>query len=126
MDSGLGPAEMNDPLAHAPRAFTTKDSGAREEYESGMVRDTQDGKARFDLLIPRGVPYEEQFLTRWAQLMSRGAAKYHDRNWEQATGTEEIELAGEDTEDHAAAVCFNLMVAETVSGRQTANSYVPT
>lgn len=31
--------------------FVTKDSGKREQFESGMVRDTQDGKARFDLAI---------------------------------------------------------------------------
>jgi hypothetical protein len=29
--------------------FETKDSGKREEFGSGMVRDTQEGKLRFDL-----------------------------------------------------------------------------
>ncbi len=29
--------------------FITKDSGQREKFESGMVRDTQEGKLRYDL-----------------------------------------------------------------------------
>lgn len=33
------------------KAFETKDSGKREEFSSGMVRDTQEGKLRFDLAI---------------------------------------------------------------------------
>jgi hypothetical protein len=30
--------------------YTTKDSGKREEYKSGMRRDTQEGKPRYDLI----------------------------------------------------------------------------
>jgi hypothetical protein len=30
-------------------AFETKDSGKREQFASGMVRDTQEGKLRYDL-----------------------------------------------------------------------------
>jgi hypothetical protein len=107
--------------------FDTKDSGRREEYDSGMVRDTQEGKPRFDLLHPVGVPYPEQMLTRFAELMARGADKYGDRNWEKARGQEELEryyssaerhleqwIAGETDEDHAAAVMFNVLAGETV------------
>lgn len=106
--------------------FETKDSGVRAEYDSGMVRDTQEGKARFELLLPLGVPYRDQFLVRVAELMARGAEKYSDRNWEKANGTEELErfkssalrhllqwAAGETDEDHAAAVVFNLLGYET-------------
>lgn len=110
--------------------FETKDSGVRAEYDSGMRRDTQEGKARFDLLFPEGVPYEEQFLTRWGLLMERGARKYGDngagRNWELANSEEELErfkssalrhvmqwTAGERDEDHASAVAFNLLAYET-------------
>jgi len=101
--------------------WETKDSGARTQYDSGMVRDSQDGKPRFDLMSPIDLPYEEQLLTRWASLMARGAQKYGDRNWEKGNGAEELERAkasayrhfmqwyyGEVDEDHAAAVCFNL------------------
>ena len=34
------------------KKFETKDSGQRQEYKSGMKRDLQDGKPRFDLLTP--------------------------------------------------------------------------
>jgi hypothetical protein len=111
-------------------SFETKDSGARQEYASGMVRDTQEGKARFDLLLPKGVPYANQMLTRFAELMARGAGKYGDRNWEKARGQEELDryhssalrhlqqwVAGETDEDHAAAVMFNVMAGETVKYR---------
>jgi hypothetical protein len=107
--------------------FQTKDSGKRAEYQSGMVRDTEEGKARFDLLFPLGVPYANQMMTRFAELMARGAQKYDARNWEKARGEEELArykssalrhlvqwLAGETDEDHAAAVMFNLMAGETV------------
>jgi len=106
--------------------FTTKDSGARAEFESGMVRDTEEGKARFDLLLPLNVPYSEQFLTRCAGLMARGAKKYTERNWEQADSEQELGrykssafrhflqwMSGEDDEDHAAAVFFNLLAHES-------------
>lgn len=107
--------------------FVTKDSGERAEYASGMVRDTQEGKPRFDLLLPLGVPYEHQFLTRVAELLARGAEKYSDRNWERAGGDEELArfkssaqrhlmqwLTDETDEDHAAAVVFNLLAYETI------------
>ncbi len=106
--------------------FITKDSGARQEYDSGMRRDTQDGKPMFGLLRPEGVPYDEQFLTRCAALMTRGIEKYGHRNWEKANSEEELArfkesaerhlhqyLAGETDEDHAAAVFFNLLAAIT-------------
>jgi phytoene dehydrogenase-like protein len=110
-----------------PTTFVTKDSGERQSYDSGMVRDTQKDKERFDLLRPRDVPYSAQFLTRCAGLMARGAEKYGERNWEVANSFEEVErfeqsaerhlqqwLAGEVDEDHAAAVFFNLLAAETI------------
>ena len=111
--------------------FETKDSGEREEYDSGMRRDTQDGKPRFDLIIPVDVPYGEQMLTRWAALMARGAAKYGDRNWEKGDGQAELDrakgsalrhlmqwFAGETDEDHAAAVFFNIQAAEYFRWKQ--------
>lgn len=109
------------------RKFVTRDSGQREEYDSGMVRDTQEGKARFDLLLPVGIPYRDQFWTRVADLLGRGAAKYNDRNWERAAGSDELDrfkssaqrhlmqwLTDETDEDHAAAVVFNLLAYETI------------
>lgn len=101
-------------------AFITKDSGIREEYGSGMVRDTQSGKPRYDLI-------DLAFLKRWAELMGRGAEKYGERNWELADSEDELArfkqsalrhmfqwLEGDGTEDHAVAVAFNLAAAEFV------------
>lgn len=111
-------------------SFVTKDSGVREEFDTGMQRDTQSGKPRFDLVMPLGQPFNEQMLTRWAGLMARGAEKYDDRNWEQAATQVELDrylssafrhfvqyLAGEQDEDHAAAVFFNIAGAEYVKWR---------
>lgn len=113
--------------------YTTKDSGARQEFDSGMQRDTEAGKPRFDLLVPEGVPYEDQLLTRFAALLSRGAEKYEERNWEQANSMKEVNRArssafrhfmqwfcGEGDEDHAVATMFNIMVVETVRPRAEA------
>lgn len=114
----------------ALHAKTTKDSGKRESYDNGMVRDVQTGKPRFDLLMPNGVPYPDQLLTRFAELMARGAEKYGERNWELARGDAAFHRAmgsafrhflqwycGEDDEDHAAAVLFNITMAETLRYR---------
>lgn len=114
--------------------WTTKDSGKREEYDSGMRRDTQEGKPRFDLLLVPGVPFEAQFLTRLAALLERGATKYGERNWQKANSVEELErfvasgmrhmvqwATGEVDEDHAAAVAFNLMAAEYVKWKLEQN-----
>lgn len=107
--------------------FETKDSGERIEYVSGMSRDTQNGKPRFDLLVTDDLPFEDQFLTRFAALLARGAEKYGERNWQLADSPEELArfkasgsrhfmqwMCGEVDEDHAAAVAFNIMAAEYV------------
>jgi len=102
------------------RGFTTKDSGKRVEFESGMVRDIQDDKPRYDLL-------DRPFLKRWAELMGRGAKKYGENNWKKAASEAELRrfeasairhlfqwLEGDTSEDHAVAVAFNLAGAEMV------------
>lgn len=104
--------------------FETKDSGKRQEFATGMVRDITEGKARYDLVY---MP----LLKRWAELMGRGAVKYGEKNWEKASTQEELDrfkqsairhffqwFNGENPEeDHAAAVLFNISGAEYVSGR---------
>lgn len=105
--------------------YQTKDSGVHQEYESGMRRDSQDGKPRFDLIRTKLQPYEEQMIYRYAMLLARGAEKYSARNWEDGCGEEELErakasllrhteqlVAGETDEDHAAAVWFNTQAIE--------------
>jgi hypothetical protein len=105
--------------------YETKDSGKRQEYDSGMHRDSQENKPRFDLLIPEDMKYDDTLLYRWAMLMDRGAGKYGNRNWELADSKVELDrfkqsafrhfmqwISGEEDEDHAAAVFFNVNAVE--------------
>lgn len=103
--------------------YITKDSGKREEFSTGMVRDTQDGKPRYDLI-------DRPFLRRWAELMARGAEKYGPNNWRKAETQEELDrfeasmlrhvfqyLEGDRSEDHGAAIVFNIAAAEMVRAK---------
>lgn len=91
--------------------FETKDSGQREEFETGSRRDTRGGKGRFDL-IP-AYP-----LMRLAGLYERGATKYGDRNWEKGQPLSRYldstfrhlmnHQDGDRSEDHLAAVAWNV------------------
>jgi len=106
--------------------FLTKDSGERKSFESGMNRDSDNNKPKFDLLIPKGQAYEDTLLYRWAMLLRRGADKYGIRNWELANSAEEMERFKssasrhfiqwmselKDGEDHAAAILFNINAVE--------------
>jgi len=107
--------------------FITKDSGKRQEYKSGMKRDLQENKARFDLVIAKYTKYNKSLLYRWAMLMYRGLVKYGERNWEKADSEEELNrfkasafrhfmqwFSEEDDEDHAVAVLFNINCYETI------------
>jgi hypothetical protein len=55
--------------------YTTKDSGERAQFDSGMQRDVSTDKLRPDLAID-GV-----LFWRYIGLMTRGAVKYDARNW---------------------------------------------
>jgi hypothetical protein len=90
--------------------FITKESGKREEFETGAIRDTRDSKPRYDLISAHG-------LRRLAELMARGAEKYGDRNWELGMSTSRMyesamrhlmEYRYDASEDHLSAVVFNL------------------
>jgi len=92
--------------------FETKDSGQREGFDSGAVRDTQNGKPRFDL-IPPGP------LERLALLYGRGAEKYDEHNWTKGIPVSRCIaslmrhvfqfIKGDKDEDHGAAILFNVM-----------------
>lgn len=110
--------------------FITKDSGKRKQYKSGMQRDLDDDKPRFDLLIPKNQKYDETLLYRWAQLMRRGAVKYNERNWEKANGEEELNrfkasafrhfmqwYCEEEDEDHVTGILFNLNAYEWLKNK---------
>ena len=112
------------------RKYITKDSWQRKEFESGMKRDLSENKARFDLIFPKWISYEDQLFTRLANLMQRWAKKYWERNREKADSKEELArfresalrhitqwYCWEDDEDHAVAVIFNLIWAEYLEQR---------
>lgn len=103
--------------------FETKDSGQRVEFSTGMVRDVQTDKPRYDLV-------DMSMLTRWAEIMARGAAKYGEENWRKAETEEELRrfkasalrhmvqwFMDDRTEDHGAAVFFNISGAEMVRSK---------
>lgn len=95
--------------------FTVKDSGQRQSFDSGMVRDVTEGKIRYDLI------FDGPMLERWAKHLTLGAKKYEARNWMKASSIDEADrfiesavrhfvawLRGDEDEDHAAAVFFNI------------------
>lgn len=107
--------------------FVVKDSGVREEYANGFVRDTEDGKYDYARVLQieglHLIPIEA--LERWGAHMVKGAEKYGEDNWRQARGLVAVArfirslcrhtvqfIRKDRTEDHAAAVCFNVWAAE--------------
>lgn len=94
------------------RMTVLPDSGQREQFSTGAVRDIQTGKGRYDLITPYG-------LQRLALHYERGAAKYADRNWEKGIPVSRCfssavrhlfqYLAGDRSEDHLAAAAWNIM-----------------
>ena len=106
--------------------YEIKDSGKREEFTSGMVRDTADDKIDYTLVL------DGPMFERWAQHLTTGAKKYAKRNWMKAS--EQVELdrfresslrhffqwfTGDTDEDHAAAVLFNINGAEYTKMRMS-------
>lgn len=91
--------------------FVTKDSGERQDFNSGARRDISHGKTRPDLISAKA-------RQRWGDLMGRGAEKYGARNWELGMPASRfLESAyrhllnyelGDRDEDHLAAVLFNI------------------
>lgn len=91
--------------------FTIKDSGERQKYSTGAVRQPSKGKGRFDL-IPAYA------LKRLAIHYENGAAKYSDDNWRKGMHTKRFMesalrhlndyLDGNREEDHLSAAVFNI------------------
>ena len=106
--------------------FNIKESGKREHFESGMVRDAGGDKVRYNRCL------EGPMFQRWAEHLHKGVKKYPDispgvANWTLANGEEELQrfkesalshmidwLLGKVDEDHAAGVFFNINGAEYV------------
>lgn len=86
------------------------DSNKRQQFNSGAVRDTADGKSRIDLISP----YAQWRAGEW---LREGAEKYSERNWEQGMPIsrciasmerhiQEFKM-GKTNEDHLAAIIVN-------------------
>ena len=89
-----------------------KDSGARQDFQTGAVRDIQDGKGRMDLIPVRA-------LFEVAKVLESGAKKYDARNWEKGIPLARFmdsglrhafkHLRGDRDEPHLAMACWNLL-----------------
>jgi len=107
--------------------FEVKDSGKREEYDNGFIRDTEDGKPDYAriMAIPGLHLIPIEMLERMGSHMLKGAEKYGMDNWRRATGLvaklrfsrslfrhARALILGKRDEDHAAAVWFNVAAYE--------------
>ena len=94
------------------KEFEIKDSGERQSFETGAVRDTQTGKPRYDLIPPTA-------LRRIAMHYGEGAVKYDEWNWSKGMQYSRFYASmfrhlqdfamGKTDEDHLAAVVFNAL-----------------
>lgn len=108
-------------------SFEIKDSGERKVFASGMLKDAAGGnKTDYTTII------EGPMFDRWAEHLTKAKLKYPDSslgvsNWTLATGPEEMLearkaafrhfrkwLKGDQDEDHAAAIMFQLNLYEFV------------
>lgn len=116
-------------MSHLSGGFEIKDSGARQEFIGGAVRDTEEGKIDYSNLFV----WFEPMGTRYAEHMTKGRTKYPDPepgvpNWSLFEATPEVLArtersldrhykayrAGKTDEDHAAGILFNLNLAEKI------------
>ena len=102
-------------------SYEIKDSGERQQFAGGMVRDVATDKTDYSLIL------DGPMFTRWAEHLTNGAKKYEKRNWMKASSSAEYDrfresalrhfiqwYNGDTDEDHAAAVFFNINGAEYV------------
>lgn len=107
----IPPIITNTPTVQESGKSNLKDSGTRELYETGAVRDNGEGKGRFDLMPFQG-------MMRLARHYENGAKKYKDRNWEKGMNISRYVdaamrhlykyLDGWNDEDHLSAAAWNL------------------
>lgn len=89
-----------------------KDSGTRQKFKTGAVRDAQRGKGRYDLLPTRAI-------RRLAEHYENGAVKYGDNNWLKGIPLKRMidsairhlfkALEGQIDEDHLIACAWNVL-----------------
>ena len=111
---------MSDDDKNNPWLTGIRDSGERQEFGTGAVRDVSDHKGRFDL-----VPYGA--WRRLAAHFQAGARKYAARNWEKGIPLSTFVnsaarhmlawLTGLRDEDHASAWVWNAVCALETEAR---------
>jgi hypothetical protein len=89
-----------------------KDSGTRSNFNTGAVRDGQEGKGRMDLLPVRAI-------IEVSKIFEGGAKKYQPRNWEAGIPLSRYMdsglrhamkwLRGDRDEPHLAMACWNFL-----------------
>ena len=92
--------------------YTIKDSGQRRVYSTGAQRDRGDIKPRPSLIHP-------YLLFRLGMHLAKGAEKYDAWNWSKGMPLSDwfdslyrhviLTMAGDESEDHLSAICFNAM-----------------
>ena len=86
------------------------DSGLRETFDTGAMREPNNGRGRYDLISPIA-------LKALAIHLEKGAVKYNDRNWEKGmpisrhlnSAMRHLQnfLEGDRSEDHLSACEYN-------------------
>lgn len=113
-------------------SFVVKDSGERQQFSSGSVRDVTTGKTDWSRVA------DGPMLQRWAEHLTRAEPKYPDvapgvANWTLIETDEEYWrykkaafrhfmqwFNDEADEDHASAVYFNINGVELIKDKQRA------
>lgn len=113
----------------AEHTYIVKDSGKRQEFASGSVRDTAEGKIKWSRIT------FGPMMRRWAAHLTRAEAKYPDPtpgipNFSLISTPEELAryresafrhfmdwFEGKTDEDHAAAVLFNINGVEIIKNK---------
>lgn len=121
----INPKNIGSDFEKFFQKYITEDSGERRSFKTGAVRDTDINKPRYDLIPPHA-------LWRVAMLYARGAQKYGENNWQKGIPSQQMLASamrhmeayrrGDETEDHLAAVAWNVLalMQYEAEGRDTA------
>jgi hypothetical protein len=121
----INPKNIGSDFEEFFQKYITEDSGERRFFKTGAVRDVDINKPRYDLIPPHA-------LWRVAMLYARGAQKYGENNWQKGIPSQQMLASamrhieayrrGDDSEDHLAAVVWNVlaMMQYEAEGRDTA------
>lgn len=105
-------SDVTPSLRDKINTFLTKKTETKDSFVTGAVRSSSEGRGRPQDISPHA-------LTRFAQLLERGAKEYGPRNYQKGISLDRTcgavlrhifaYIAGDRSEDHAAAIMFNGM-----------------